>query len=90
MAKKYYVVWQGRKTGIFGDWNTCKQQIDSFSGAKYKSFKTKAEAEAAFKGVSTPNKRTSAPVKSTATKTYTEKEVNHILQRKKVVMKIEH
>lgn len=48
MPKKYYVVWQGRQTGIFPDWDTCKRQVDQFAGAKYKSFKTRAEAEEAF------------------------------------------
>lgn len=50
MAKKFYVVWQGRQTGIFTDWDTCKKQVDGLAGAKYKSFKTLAEAEAAFQG----------------------------------------
>ena len=49
MAKKYYVVWAGRKTGVFSAWNEAKAQIDKFQGAKYKSFLSKAEAEAAFK-----------------------------------------
>ena len=50
MAKKFYVVWQGRETGIFTDWNSCKEQIDRFTGARYKSFPSLAEAEAAFNG----------------------------------------
>lgn len=50
MAKKFYVVWQGREKGIFNDWDTCKKQVNAFTGAKYKSFKTREEAEAAFKG----------------------------------------
>jgi ribonuclease HI len=50
MAKKYYVVWKGRETGIFTDWNTCKNQVDKFAGAQYKSFKTLGEAETAFHG----------------------------------------
>lgn len=50
-AKKYYVVWRGRKTGIFDNWRECEQQIINFSGARYKSFPTKLEAEQAF-GVS--------------------------------------
>ncbi len=50
MAQKFYVVWQGRETGIFNDWVTCKKHIDGFAGARYKSFKTLAEAEAAFSG----------------------------------------
>ncbi|MDX1353125.1 MAG: ribonuclease H family protein [Thiomicrorhabdus sp.] len=50
MAKKYYVVWAGRKPGIYTDWNSCKAQVDKFAGAKYKSFPTQAEAEQAFGG----------------------------------------
>jgi len=48
MAKKYYVVWQGRNPGIFNDWAACQKQVEKFPGAKFKSFKTLAEAEAAF------------------------------------------
>jgi ribonuclease HI len=50
VAQKYYVVWQGRETGIFNDWASCKKQIDHFPGARYKSFKTQQEAQAAFQG----------------------------------------
>ncbi|HEB26192.1 MAG TPA: ribonuclease HI [Porticoccus sp.] len=49
---KFYVVWKGRETGIFTDWNTCKSHVDKFTGAKYKSFKTRAEAETAYRGTS--------------------------------------
>lgn len=52
MAQKYYVVWKGRETGVFNDWSTCKKHIDHYPGARYKSFKTKAEANTAFKGSS--------------------------------------
>ena len=49
MAKnKYYTVWVGRETGVFGSWDECKQQVDGFQGAKYKGFPTKEAAEAAF------------------------------------------
>ncbi len=48
MAKKYYVVWKGRETGIFTTWAQCKAQVDSFSGASFKSFPTLEEAESAF------------------------------------------
>lgn len=48
MAKKFYVVWAGRETGIFTDWPTCKRSIDKFAGARYKSFPTRSEAESAF------------------------------------------
>jgi len=81
MAKKFYVVWQGRETGIFTDWNTCKQQVDGFAGAKYKSFKTQAEAEAAFAGTTAPaaSASTNSPAKKTASKqtvkTYTANQI---------------
>ena len=45
---KFYVVWQGRETGIFTSWEECKPQIEDYKGAQYKSFKTREEAEHAF------------------------------------------
>lgn len=42
---KFYAVRDGRKTGIFLTWNECKEQIDGYSGASYKSFKTMEEAK---------------------------------------------
>jgi len=50
MAKKFYVVWQGRTPGIYTDWNSCKAQVEKFAGAKYKAFPTQAEAQQAFAG----------------------------------------
>ncbi|CAL2102469.1 Ribonuclease H [Tenacibaculum sp. 190130A14a] len=47
--KKYYVVWKGKKTGVFSTWETCKKQIDGFQGAQYKAFSSKDEAEIALK-----------------------------------------
>ena len=84
MASKYYVIWQGRETGIFNDWVTCKKHIDKFPGAKYKSFKTLAEAESAFNGRKTSSTRSkSAPStkrKSTSNtiKTYTAAEIDKL------------
>lgn len=45
---KFYVVWVGRQTGIFTSWDECKKQVEAFENAKYKSFKTEAEAREAF------------------------------------------
>lgn len=45
--RKFYVVWKGRKTGVFTSWNVCKRQIESFEGAQYKSFANIDEAEIA-------------------------------------------
>lgn len=69
MAKKFYVVWQGRTPGIYTDWNSCKQQVDKFAGAKYKSFPTLAEAEQAFVGTHTTS--SGAVAKSSVKKTLT-------------------
>ena len=45
--KKFYVVWNGRKKGVFTSWKVCKKQIDGFEGAQYKSFVDLNEAEIA-------------------------------------------
>jgi ribonuclease HI len=50
MAKKFYVIWVGREPGIYTDWPTAQKQVIKFAGAKYKSFSTKTEADAAFSG----------------------------------------
>ena len=47
--QKYYVVWLGRKQGIYKSWKACQSQIDGFKGAKYKAFENKKTAEEAFK-----------------------------------------
>lgn len=50
MAKqKYYVVWEGREPGIYDNWEDCQDQIDGYPNAKYKSFKTREEATAAYR-----------------------------------------
>ncbi|WP_061311233.1 viroplasmin family protein, partial [Clostridium sporogenes] len=42
--KKYYAVKVGRKTGIFDNWNECKEQIQGYSGAIYKGFSNYEDA----------------------------------------------
>lgn len=50
MAKsKYYVVWEGKTPGIYTSWDECKRQVDGYPQAKYKSYESKSEAEAAMK-----------------------------------------
>lgn len=61
MAKKFYVVWVGRETGIFTSWPYTKKQVDQFPQAKYKSFLTHEEAEAAYSagwGAQLPERKT--------------------------------
>jgi ribonuclease HI len=45
---KYYVVWKGRKRGIFRSWPECEKQVKGFVGAEYKAFESAAEARAAL------------------------------------------
>ena len=47
---KCYVVWQGRKPGIYLNWSDCLEQVDKFEGAAYKSFEDLKAAETAFAG----------------------------------------
>lgn len=48
MAQKYYVVWKGKKTGIFNSWDEVKRLIQGYPGAKYKSFGSLDVAKKAF------------------------------------------
>ncbi len=47
---KFYVVWKGRKTGIFSSWEACAAQVQGFAGARYKSFASRLAAEQALQG----------------------------------------
>jgi ribonuclease HI len=46
---KFYVVWKGRKTGVFPSWKECSAQVLGFVGAEYKAFDSRAAAQVAFK-----------------------------------------
>ena len=46
--QKFYVVWVGVTPGIYRSWTECQLQTKGYAGAKYKSFDTLPEAEAAF------------------------------------------
>ena len=48
-AKKYYVIWKGKETGVFSSWDKVKKLVQGVEGAKYKSFGSKAEANIAIK-----------------------------------------
>jgi ribonuclease HI len=61
MAGKFYVVWKGRTPGIYTDWNACNAQVHGFPGPKFKSFKTREEAEAAYAGGSASKGASTAP-----------------------------
>src|SRR4051794_5583625 len=48
--QKFYVVWRGRRTGIFKTWDEASAQVNGFPGAQYKAFNTSTEAESALRG----------------------------------------
>ncbi|AEV94746.1 ribonuclease H family protein [Pediococcus claussenii] len=50
MANKFYAVRKGKKTGIFSTWDETQKQVAGFSGAEFKSFKTKSEAQSWLEG----------------------------------------
>ncbi|MDO4229193.1 MAG: ribonuclease H family protein [Capnocytophaga sp.] len=45
---KFYVVWEGKITGVFSSWDKCKKAIENYPNAKYKSLPTKELAQKAF------------------------------------------
>lgn len=47
---KFYVVWKGRRTGIFNSWEACSAQVSGYPGAEFKAFDTLPAAEAALRG----------------------------------------
>lgn len=49
MAKKFYVVWKGHRTGIFDNWDDALEAVKDFPGAVYKGFNSSAEAANAFR-----------------------------------------
>jgi ribonuclease HI len=48
--QKFYVVWKGRKPGIYALWADCEAQVKGFDGAQYKAFESREAAKLAFKG----------------------------------------
>lgn len=48
--RNFYVVWKGKKPGIYESWADCKAQINGFKGAQYKAFTEFSQAKKAFMG----------------------------------------
>jgi len=50
MAKKakFYVVWKGKRPGVYTTWDDCKAAINGYKGAQYKSFATFEIANKAY------------------------------------------
>lgn len=54
MARKFYVVWEGREPGVYDSWENAEEQIENFPGAKYKGFSSLEEAVRAFRQYADP------------------------------------
>lgn len=52
--RKFYVVWVGVEPGIYDSWRECRQQVQNYPGARYKSFDNIHEATAAYRGATEP------------------------------------
>ena len=46
---KCYVVWEGRAPGVYPTWEEAAEQVEGFSGAKYKGFNSIEEATEAYR-----------------------------------------
>lgn len=69
--KKFYVVLEGHQTGIFDNWPETEAQIKGFSGAKFKGFPSREQAEDALEfgwedGKHSPNTSPADPAPATA------------------------
>ena len=47
---KFYAVRKGHTPGVYTSWDECKNQVNGFSGAEYKSFNNPIDAENYLKG----------------------------------------
>src|SRR5690348_8915559 len=68
IAKKWYVVWNGKQPGIYNSWNQCKEQVHKYSNALFKSFATEELAQEAFKetvGISVEDKQGTERIRET-------------------------
>lgn len=47
---KFYAVWHGNPPGLYTSWDACQKAIKGVSGAQYKSYGSRAEAQRALDG----------------------------------------
>jgi hypothetical protein len=44
-SRQYYAVARGRNPGVYTDWGSAEKQVNGFSGALYKKFKARSDAQ---------------------------------------------
>lgn len=73
MPGKFYVVWVGRQTGVFTTWTHTNKQVYKYPKARFKSFRTREEAEAAYAdgrdaiAIKSANKEAKSPSRKSTT-----------------------
>ena len=70
MAKKYYVVKEGRTPGIYFTWEDCKKMVEGYPKPIYRGFETLAEAEAFYTGKASAESANSAIGQENLPQTY--------------------
>lgn len=65
---KFYAVQHGRTRGVFTTWDECQKSVNGFPKARFKSFRTRAEAELFAKGDVTATTSGPVPKRTTAPK----------------------
>ncbi|KAK7301258.1 hypothetical protein RJT34_12119 [Clitoria ternatea] len=48
-SRKWYVVYNGKKPGVYDNWDDCYNQIDGFNGNRYERVSTKSRAQKAYR-----------------------------------------
>ena len=43
-----YVVYKGKVLGVYNEWHECQAQVNGFTGASHKGFKSRQEGEASY------------------------------------------
>jgi len=43
-----YVVYKGKVPGVYNEWHECQAQVNGFTGASHKGFKSRQEGEASY------------------------------------------
>lgn len=67
----YYAVAKGRNTGVYSDWNSCKSNVNGYSGASFKKFDTLAEAKSfASSSSSSSSSRSSSSYSTSGSSSY--------------------
>ena len=64
LARKYYVVFEGKQPGIYDNWPDCQKQVSGVKGSKFKSFPTLKEAEEAFEKYTSHNQLTKEEIET--------------------------